>query len=403
MLERSEPGADAAQSIRRGDPTSPLIERVRALAPLVEGDAEAAERNGALSGSVVDALAEAGVFRMLLPRAAGGEGASTTEAIAVIEELARQDASVGWCSGTASINSGIVYARAGESALPEIFRDERSVCAGTLSPFGRARRVEGGWRIDGRFKFGSGVWFATTVTAACVVVDAEGEPIAPDGGPQIIAVCARPEDVELHRNWSVSGLEATASGDFSLHDLFVPEDRAFDLNAIPPRGGCLLSLPLMTSAYFWHMGFSLGVGRRALEEVRILAESKVRLGSQLTLVDRPTFQRNLAVHEAALRAARLLCLDAFERVEASHRPGDPLPLEARADVAQAAIHASEVATAAAEFAFRAAGAHAVQRDNRIQRCLRDILTGRQSAAMRDEVWEGIGQVRLGRADDDIML
>jgi len=401
MPERSEPRTDPA---RGGDgERPPLIERVRALAPLVEGEAEEAERNGTLSDKVVDALAEAGVFRMLLPRAAGGEGASTTEAIPVIEELARQDASVGWCSGTGTLNSGVVYARVGESALPEIFRDARSVCAGVLSPFGRARRVEGGWRVEGRFKFGSGVRFATTVTAGCVVVDGDGEPLANGGRAKIVAVCARPEDVEMHLDWSVSGLEATGSGDFSLHDLFVPEDRAFDLDDVPRRGGRLLSLPLMSSAYFWHMGFALGVGLRALEEVRTLAASKVRLGSRLTLVERPTFQRDLAVHETALRAARLLCLDTFAGVEQTHRPGDPLPLEARADIAQAAIHTAEVATAAAEFAFRAAGAHAVQRDTRIQRCLRDMLTGRQSAAMCDEVWERVGQVRLGRASDDIML
>ena len=164
MLKRCEARSDPAAN--GGGERPPLIERVRALAPLVEGEAEEAERNGTLSDAVVHALAGAGVFRMLLPRAAGGEGASTTEAIAVIEELARLDASVGWCSGTATLNSGVTYARVGESALPELFCDARSVCSGVLSPFGRARRVEGGWRVEGRFKFGSGVRFATTVSRA---------------------------------------------------------------------------------------------------------------------------------------------------------------------------------------------------------------------------------------------
>ena len=382
---------------------SSLLDRVRALAPLVEGEAEQAERNGTVSDAVVDALARAGVFRMLLPPEAGGEGVSTPEAIGVIEELARQDASVGWCAGTATLNSGIAYARAGETALPEIFRDTRSVCAGVLSPFGRARPDEGGWRVDGRFKFGSGVRFATTVTAGCIATDADGEPVVRDERPRVVAFCLRPEDVEVHLDWSVSGLEATGSGDFSVHDLFVPEDRAFFLDEVPRRGSTLLSLPLMSCSYFWHMGFALGVGRRALDEVRALAASKVRLGSQLVLIERPTFQRELAIHEAALRAARLLCLDVFSRVEASHRAGDPLPLDARADIAQAAIHTADTAAEAAQFAFRAAGAHAVHRSTRIQRCLRDMLTGRQSAAMCDEVWERVGQVRLGRADDAIML
>ena len=104
-----------------------------------------------------------------------------------------------------------------------------------------------------------------------------------------------------------------------------------------------------------------------------------------------------------LRAARLLCLDAYARIWETHRRGDPLPLDERANVAQAAIHASELAAAVTEFAYRASGAHAVYRSDRIQRCLRDMWTGRQSVAMSDEVWERIGQVRFGLATTDIML
>jgi alkylation response protein AidB-like acyl-CoA dehydrogenase len=381
----------------------PLLERVRALAPLVEREAEGAERHGTLAEGVVDALAKAGVFRMLLPREAGGDAMPPFEAIPVIEELARQDASVGWCSGTATLNSGIVHARVGEPALPEIFQNARSVCAGTLSPFGRAQKMDGGYRVSGRFKFGSGVHFATTVTAGCIVVDQNDEPVPIDGETQIIAICARPEDIEIHDNWDVSGLEATGSGDFSIQDLIVPQDWTFDLRSLPPRAELLLTLPLMSSAYAWHMGFGLGVARRALDEVQAIAESKVRLGSQVALVNRPTFQRDLAVQEAELRAARLLCLDTYARIWETHQRGDPLPLQERANIAQAAIHVAEVATVVTEFAYRAAGAHAVYRSVRIQRCLRDMLTGRQSAAMCDEVWERIGQVRLGLATNDIML
>lgn len=381
----------------------PLLERVRALAPLVEREAEGAERNRTLAKEVVDALAQAGVFQMLLPKQDGGGGCPPFEAIQVIEELARQDASVGWCSGTASLNSGIVHARVGASALSEIFRDARSVCAGSLSPFGRAQRVDGGYRVNGRFKFGSGVRFATTATAGCVLVDANDEPVFDAGATQIVAICAQPEDIEIHDNWEASGLEATGSGDFSITNLFVPEDWSFDLQSLPPRGELLFALPLMSVAYFWHMGFGLGVARRALDEVTEVAESKVRLSSQVALVNRPTFQRELAVHEAGLRAARLLCLETYAHIWETQRRGDPLPLSERANIAQAAIHTAELATAITEFAYRAAGAHAVFRSVRIQRCLRDMLTGRQSAAMCDEVWERIGQVRLGLAEPNIML
>lgn len=388
---------------RKTEIPSSLRERARALAPLVEREAEDAERRGSLSPAVVDALAEAGVFRMLLPKEHGGSGYTPHEAIPVIEELARQDASVGWCSGTASLNSGIVHARVGESALSEIFADPAAVCAGTLSPFGRAQRVADGYRVHGRFKFGSGVGFATTVTAGCILVDENDQPVLRDGSPQMLAFCVSPEDIEVHDNWNVSGLEATGSADFSIRDLVVPQERSFDLLSPPLRGELAFSLPLMAFTYFWHMGFALGVARRALDEVKTLAESKQRLSSQLTLLNRPTFQREFAIQEAGLRAARLLCLDTYARIWETHLRGDPLPLDARANVAQAAIHASELAAGVTEFAYRASGAHAVYRSVRIQRCLRDMWTGRQSVAMSDEVWERIGQVRFGLATPDIML
>lgn len=401
MQKRSELRTDPAAD--QDGERAPLIERVRALAPLVESEAEEAERTGNLSDAVVDALAEAGVFRILLPEASGGSGLTPCEAIPVIEEVARQDASAGWCSGTASLNTGMVHARIGESTLPEIFRDGRSVCAGTLSPFGRARRVTDGFRISGRFKFGSGVRFATTVTAGCLVVDTHDEPVLEDGIPRIVAFCVRPEDIEIHDNWDVAGLEATGSGDFSVRDVFVPEERSFALDGLPRRGELLFSLPLMAATYFWHMGFGLGVAKRALEEARTIAESKVRLASQVTLIDRPRFQGDFARHEASLRAARALCLETYASIWETHQRGDELPLSDRANIAQAAIQVAEVATTTTEFGFRAAGAHGVYRSVRIQRCLRDIWTGRQSVAMSDEVWERVGQVRLGVAPANVAL
>ena len=191
----ARPEREPEHSTRAADPR-PLLERVRALAPLVESEAQKSERRGTLSRNVVDALAACGVFRMLLSRDAGGEACQPWEAIVVIEELARQDASVGWCSGTASLNSAIVHARVAESALGEIFRDAYSVCAGTLSPFGTARRVEGGYLVNGRFKFGSGIGFATTVTAGCVLIGEDQEPTQSEAAPHLMAICARPEEID---------------------------------------------------------------------------------------------------------------------------------------------------------------------------------------------------------------
>ena len=381
-----------------------MLEVVRALAPRVEAGAEEAERRRDLPKWIVEDLSAAGVFQMLVPVELGGGGFGPLEALPVIEELARQDASTGWCAGTAAIQTAIVALRADDKLAREIFRDPRAVCAGGLAPMARGRRVDGGLRVRGRFSFGSGVRFATTVVGGCLLEDADGEPVLDDGAPQMLAICLAPEDVVIHDNWHVSGLEATASCEYSVaHDRPVPDPQVFALQGPARRDDPLGRLPLLSIAYIGHLSFALGVGRRALEDVRAYAQTRLRLMSRNLLAQRATFQRQLAEHEARLDAARLLALDAFGRLwEAAAEPGE-VSLERRADVAQAAVHAAEVSAGVTDFAFRSGGATSVYRSQRIQRCFRDMFTARQHIAVADEIWERVGRVRLGLATPDELV
>jgi alkylation response protein AidB-like acyl-CoA dehydrogenase len=274
-------------------------------------------------------------------------------------------------------------------------RGTSTVMAGGYVPRGEALRRDGGWQVRGDYAFGSGCRHADWIA---VMGFEDGDPERPR------AFCVPPEQVKIHDNWQSAGLEGTASCDYSVAGVHVPDGYSFALHAPRRRGGVLHALPLFSIAYIGHTGFALGVGRRALEEIEALAgRGQHRLASTAPLVQRSVFQAGLARAQARWRSARLLCHDAFGELYESQRTTGHVSLEQRARVAQAAVNAAEASAAAAEFALRSAGASAVYRGGVIQRCLRDIRTGMQHVAVSEEVWERVGMVRLGLARDPFMV
>jgi alkylation response protein AidB-like acyl-CoA dehydrogenase len=373
-----------------------LVPSARAIAPVVEAGVREAERAGTLPPATVAALRDCGVFGMLLPRELGGLEAEPVTAIEVLEELARQDGSAGWCAGIGAISNAIMASRMeGDAAAKHVFaRGAATVTAGGYVPRGEALRADGGWRVRGRYVFGSGCRHADWIAA----MGFEGGDAA---RPR--AFCVPPDQVEIHDNWQSAGLEGTASCDYSVDGVLVPDGYSFAMNAPARRGGTVHELPLLSIAYIGHTGFALGVGRRALEEIEALAHGQQRLASSSSLAQRTVFQAGLARAEARWRSARLLAHDAFGALYESQRSAGRVTLEQRARVAQAAVNAAEASAAAAEFALRSAGASAVYRSGILQRCLRDIRTGMQHVAVSEEVWERVGMVRLGLARDPFMV
>ncbi len=378
----------------------PLLERVRKLAPLVEGAARAGERERNLRPEVAAALCEAGAYTLLVPRALGGEELAPDAALAVIEELSRQDASAGWCVGTAAVTAAIVAGRVSEAVAREIFAPgHRSICAGGLVPSGRAQPAPGGYRIAGRFRFASGIRYATTAVGGCLVCDGEQPRLRADGLPEMLVFCCDPAQIEIQDDWDVAGLEASGSFDFRCSDLFVPEGATFPLldpGRAPP--GSLAALSAVSVAYVNHAGFALGVARRALDEVRELARGRQRLGSAAPLGEGPAFLARWARADARLRAARLLALDALRALwEELRRSGGALGAR-EAELSSAAVLASDAAAHATQMALRAGGAHAIFRSEPLQRCFRDLHAGRQHIAVAEEVWERAGRSAFALPD-----
>jgi alkylation response protein AidB-like acyl-CoA dehydrogenase len=372
------------------------VERARALAPLIEAEADQGEHDTTTTGRVVDALADAELFWILVPRELGGAETDAVTALAVFEELARADGSTGW-SSMANVTAtcfGAIYT--GDEAVRALFPEGApGIVAGMFGPVGQARRVDGGFRVSGRYQFGSGCAHASWIAAGTMEIGDEGNQLTTESGLPAMHVALLPRtQVEFRDNWDVLGLSATGSYDYVVDDVLVPEAFTFPLvEHTQRRGGHGLGLGLFAITATGHAGFALGVGRRSLDEITVLANSRVRMAGFATIGTEQLFQFELARHECAMQAARALVYDAVAETDrGARREGAPDPL-AVARVRAAATYATHVATDAARFAYHWAGSAGL-RPGIIQRALRDVLAASQHIYVDNNTFTGYAAMLL---------
>ncbi|MGZ4676140.1 MAG: acyl-CoA dehydrogenase family protein [Acidimicrobiia bacterium] len=375
-----------------------VVARVRAITPVIEAEADAAERDTTTTAPVVAAMKDAELFWIQVPRELGGGEVDPVTALAVFEEIAYADGSTGWSAMANVTSSAFAAIYTGDEAAKAMFLDgDRGIHAGMLGPVGQARRVDGGYRVSGRYQFGSGCAHASFIGAGTVEVDDDGNALTAESGLPAMRVALIPRDaVDFRGNWDVLGLTATGSYDYVVDDVFVPEEFTYSLlEPVQHRGGPAFRIGLFSITASGHAGFALGVGRRALDEITRLANTRVRMAGFATVGTEQLFQYELARHELAMRAARALVYETLADVDAEARhlgPGVVLPNRLRA----AATYATHVATDAARFAYHWAGSAGL-RPGVIQRCLRDLLAGSQHIYVDNNTLTGYAQSLLAAA------
>jgi len=374
--------------------TSPLIERARALTPLIEAEAAASEREGTMTAAVVDALRDAGLFWLLVPTELGGSEADVVTSLAVFEELAYADGSTGWSAMANATTSCFAAIYTGDEAVQAMFGDHLGIHAGMLGPIGEAHRVDGGYSVSGRYQFGSGCGHADWVgSGAMEMVD--GEPGVSELGLPAMRVFFVPRDqVDFRGNWNVLGLAGTGSYDYAVEGAVVPEAFSFSLlEAVARRGGPGYGIGLFAITAIGHAAFALGVGRRAVDEVLAIARSKQRLGAD-PVAGQQIFQHDFAMHDAAMRAARAYVYESFAEVEAAVLSDGMASIEQQQRVRQCTTYATRVAADAARFAYTWAGSSGLRSPSVVQRCFRDIHAGTQHLYVDNNTLTGYTQARL---------
>ncbi|MHA0287332.1 acyl-CoA dehydrogenase family protein [Mycobacterium sp. C3-094] len=379
----------------------------RGMRELVREEAAESERRRTLSSNVVDAMWSTGLMSAFNPASAGGVEPSFAQMIETWIEMAWQDGSFGWV-GIANLPSSFAAATyLPDDGFAEVFtaHDNHVTMGGQFFPNGQGVAVDGGYRLTGSWSFGSGTGHAEYVAAGFLpMVDGEMQWIS-EGVPDMRVAIVPRADVQFNDGWHVQGLKATGSYDYAIDDVFVPHGRTFALFTREPLRGTspATRMGMMPVTAAGHAAWALGVAKSMLDDVADLAATKFRMSDMAALATRPTFQKGLARHVAAWRAARLLVLDAFGTAEAAVAAGDDLTPTMRADMRVAAVHATDTARECAEWAHLAAGTTAIREGSRLERAFRDIYTGTQHAFISEKVAIDAAQVWLGIVEDQFGL
>ena len=367
---------------------SDLLDRARSVGPVVRAHADEAEEARRLSAPVVAALVEAGLMRLCVPAVYGGPEATPMELVEAIAAVAEADGAAGWCVMIASTTSSMSCFLEPAWAK-EIYADPSVVTGGAFAPTGKGTRVEGGYRVTGRWMWGSGTQHCHWITGGSTM----------DDGTFHLAFAPR-ADVEILDTWFTSGLRGTGSNDFAMRDVFVPDGRSVQPFAARPQVDATIArFPNFTLLAAGVAATLLGMARRAIDELVALAQGKVPMFSSKTLAQSPHAQVDLARAEAMLGAARAFLLDELAQAWDVALAGDRVPEARRARVRLAATHAARASADAVDLAYDAGGGSSVFTANALQRCFRDVHTGTQHLQVSTRIYETVGRLLFGLETD----
>ncbi len=372
-----------------------LLQAVRDVADAVAAGADEAEKNTTLPMSAVQAMQDAGLFRLKMAAELGGADADPVTQMEVIEALAAIYPSAGWVLMTNATAIGNASAFLDDEAIEEVFAGGSVPRAATVG--GVSSTIEptkGGFILNGRWPFCSGVPHSEWICLGARLYKDAGTP------PDFYTCFVRTKDVTIHDNWHVAGLRGSGSNDVSVENLFVPEhftwaryDRA---RGIRRRGGPIFLLGLPGSVSNEHASFALGVGRLALDTVKEIAMTKRRGRgpAAVTLANRQVFQRFIGEAELRLRSARMVTFEVHERAWQVACEGVMPDPAMEAEMRASAVYCTEVVADIATQAFRYGGGEALHLENKLQMCMRDINAGAQHLAVSDVAYENLGQFYL---------
>lgn len=380
-----------------------VLEAARRLGPSVAACSDQIESLRTLPEALVETIRPTQAFRMFVPADLDGPSVEVWAGLQAIEEYAYHDGSVGWAVAIAATSS-LLASYLPDPYAGQIYGHPESITGGFAAPVGRAQAVDGGVRVTGTWQWGSGTRHCTSIGGGCVVVDGDGRPAPRSDGLSHPFVFFDLDDVEFVDTWHVSGLAGTGSVDYRVTDAFVPEGRWVQIGSDPPRR----DNPFSRFSFYGLLAVGIaatavGIGRRAVDELVALAETKRPQGSSRPLRDRTPVQAETAMAEATLRSAwgflGETVADVWDVAIAGGAPTD----DQKRSLRLAATHATQSAAAATERMYKAAGGAAVYRTSPIQRCFRDANVAAQHAMVAPRMFETVGRMRLGLETATAML
>jgi indole-3-acetate monooxygenase len=370
------------------DPVSgaAILANIEDLLPIVSEEADGSSLLGRMTPRMGDALLRAGMYRVGFARHRGGPEVPLSEQTAMIELIARRDAGIAWNAAILAA-TGFYAGRLGDAAFAELYPDfDRPTC-GSFHPRGRADVVDGGFRVTGSWKFGSGIHSSRYILGGVEVFDGGEQVLKDDGSPLVLGVWLPREDVEILDDWQVVGLRGSGSCSYRVRDVLVPAAHSFDRYFTPDADAeplnKLVDLPFYSTA-----SIAVGIAQHAVD----LAAAGMAAKSPSGVTD----TRRLALlgeAESYLRAARAVVYAGVARIDAAIFTPGVLPdasTMARGDASVAADLARRIVDLCAELV----GSAAIYESTGFDRLLRDLAGVCAHASTWRSRWVDVGRTVL---------
>jgi indole-3-acetate monooxygenase len=391
---------DAAGEATADD--SPVLHAAIGLAEQIRAASDEIERGRRIPPGIAQAMKDAGVFGMTMPRNWGGPELDPLTQFRVIEALAMADASVGWCA-MIGCDGGHVTAFLDQVVARAMYPDVLVATGAAATTTGQAVRVSGGYRVSGRFPFVSGCQHCEWVWLGCIVVDNGVPRVDGNDVPETRQCLLRLSQCEILDTWHTTGLRGTGSNDVVVRDEFVEEGHTFSFQdpELIKRDGPLYSFPFLFIAK--GAAPALGIARHALDALIGSAATKParrytlgeRIEAPKALRDDVYVQAAVGSAETLLAAARAHYFDVMGDLWATlldhRRPSD----RQVALLISAYPHVVGVCVDVVELVYKAAGGGAVYQKGPLDRCLRDVLTMNQHVLGTLRTYEMAGRLLLG--------
>jgi alkylation response protein AidB-like acyl-CoA dehydrogenase len=376
------------------------VARAKALTPAIVAAGDRIEAERRIVPEIVAALHEAGLFRMLLPVSLGGGAAGIVAFNQVIETIAEADASTAWCLAqqvASTQAAGFLDAKIAR----EIFAAPDGAVAWGPPSGAKAVAVDGGYVVNGRWRFASGSEHCPWLGGHSAVIGADGKPrLDREGRPVMRTMLFRKDKAKIHDIWHVIGLRGTGSNAYEVQDLFVPKAYSTWRDSPSDRrdDGPLGNIPLLTLYGMGFSGVALGLARACLEAFKTLAATKKPSpthGAPIPLREHPVVQSRVAEATGQLQSARAYLIDMLREFWDAATAKRAPSLEQRAQLRIAVTGSIEQACRVVDFTFRAAGADAIFQGSAFERRFRDMHTITAQGQSHLSNFEGAGAGLFG--------
>jgi alkylation response protein AidB-like acyl-CoA dehydrogenase len=381
-----------------------VLARARGLRDLLAANAAKGEQDRRVTEDSIKAMTDAGLFKIAVPRRYGGYETSVRTMLEVSAAVGEADGGTSWVLTLVNVCNWMVGLFP-QQAQDDIYgADPGALVSGVLAPTATTVKVDGGWRVTGKWFYNSGSWHSSWAGLGIPVTDAGGQVVN-----QGLALIPR-ADLQLEDTWFVAGMRSSGSNCLVADDVFVPEHRVM---LVPPAilgqygtehaaDEALYRSALVPVLALVLVGPQLGMGQAALDYVISKAAKKPVSYTFFTAQSESAgFQLQIAEAARLIDTAKLHAFRAADDIDAAAARGDYPDFLTRARIRSDTGYVAECVTKAIDILLYAHGAASFADVSPLQRIWRDSAVAARHAVVSPQVsYEVYGKALLG-VDDNI--